>query len=264
VGALLGAGTIDNVTTGTTNTLTVGNNEATGGNFSGAIENTTGNLALTKTGTGTQTLSGTNTYSGKTVVQLGKLVVSGSIGNSAVTVSNTDTVLASGTTGTIGSSVTINNGAILAAGDVDAIGTATVGSGGTTMNTGSIFSWDLDTAGSGYDKVVTSSLAGDSGGASAVFAVVLKSGQSFTDTFWNSGHSWDNIFSTTGLAGGALGMTSVFSSFTYNGSGTAPVSGSFSFTGTGGSTLTWTAVPEPTSALAGLLICAGMFRRRRH
>jgi hypothetical protein len=36
--------------------------------------------------------------------------------------------------------------------------------------------------------------------------------------------------------------------------------GSFSFTG---STLTWTAVPEPTSALAGLLIAAGLLRRRR-
>lgn len=97
-----------------------------------------------------------------------------------------------------------------------------------------------------------------------MFAVVLKSGQSFTDTFWNSDHNWDNIFSTTGLAADALGMSSVFSSFVYNGSGATPVSGSFSFTGTGGNTLTWSAVPEPTSAVAGLLICAGMLRRRRY
>jgi hypothetical protein len=36
--------------------------------------------------------------------------------------------------------------------------------------------------------------------------------------------------------------------------------GSFTFTGT---TLTWNAVPEPTSALAGLLLAAGLLRRHR-
>ena len=36
--------------------------------------------------------------------------------------------------------------------------------------------------------------------------------------------------------------------------------GQFSFTS---NTLNWTAVPEPTSALAGLLITAGLLRRRR-
>jgi hypothetical protein len=39
-----------------------------------------------------------------------------------------------------------------------------------------------------------------------------------------------------------------------------PVGGSFSLSGT---TLTWSAVPEPTSALAGLLLGAGLLRRRR-
>ncbi|MEO8617191.1 MAG: hypothetical protein ABI600_18785 [Luteolibacter sp.] len=34
------------------------------------------------------------------------------------------------------------------------------------------------------------------------------------------------------------------------------------FTG-GGKTLTWSAVPEPTSALAGVLIGTGLLRRRR-
>jgi uncharacterized protein (TIGR03382 family) len=54
------------------------------------------------------------------------------------------------------------------------------------------------------------------------------------------------------------------SKFTYfaNGSSvsTPTAYGSFSISG---STLTWTAVPEPTSALAGLLITAGLLRRRR-
>jgi hypothetical protein len=41
---------------------------------------------------------------------------------------------------------------------------------------------------------------------------------------------------------------------------TATGQGYFGFTGT---TLSWTAVPEPTSALAGILLSAGLLRRRR-
>jgi uncharacterized protein (TIGR03382 family) len=63
-------------------------------------------------------------------------------------------------------------------------------------------------------------------------------------------------------------MASIFEQALTGGSSFASVTstanpttqGSFSITG---STLTWTAVPEPTSALAGLLITAGLRRRRR-
>jgi uncharacterized protein (TIGR03382 family) len=37
--------------------------------------------------------------------------------------------------------------------------------------------------------------------------------------------------------------------------------GSFSFNGS--TDLTWSAVPEPSSALVGLLVSAGLLRRRR-
>ena len=70
VGALSGAGTIDNLAASGTSTLTVGNGSGT---FSGTIRNTTGTIALTKTGTGTLTLSGTNTYTGGTTVSGGLL-----------------------------------------------------------------------------------------------------------------------------------------------------------------------------------------------
>src|SRR5690606_22264005 len=56
--------------------------------FSGVIANGSGILALTKIGGGTMTLSGNNSYSGATNVNTGTMKVSGSIGNSAVTVSN--------------------------------------------------------------------------------------------------------------------------------------------------------------------------------
>ena len=62
------AGTIDNATGGGSVTFTIGNNNA-GGTHSGPIKNTTGTLALVKTGTGNATLSSTaSTYAGHTTV----------------------------------------------------------------------------------------------------------------------------------------------------------------------------------------------------
>ncbi|MGC4014801.1 MAG: autotransporter-associated beta strand repeat-containing protein [Luteolibacter sp.] len=70
VNGLSGSGTIDKTSNTAASTLTVGGNDATS-TFSGVIKNTTGSLALTKTGAGTLTLSGTNTYSGTTTINSG-------------------------------------------------------------------------------------------------------------------------------------------------------------------------------------------------
>ncbi|MES2920338.1 MAG: autotransporter-associated beta strand repeat-containing protein [Verrucomicrobiota bacterium] len=232
----------------------------------------TGGGGLAKTGAGTLSLSAANDYTGATAIDAGKLVVTGSIGSSAVTVTGTGTILASGATGTIGSSVTVNADAILAAGGINTIGTATVGIGGTTLNSDSIFSWDLnvttpgDTASAtSYDNVLSSSLAG----SDAIFKIVLGGSQTFSDNFWNFDHTWNNIISTNGTSGGALDLASVFSSFTYAnvnggalGTPDSLVEGAFTFTN-GGSSLTWSAVPEPGSAIAGLLLAAGLLRRNR-
>jgi len=59
-----------------TSTLTVGNNNASS-TFQGSLRNTTGTLALFKTGTGTLTLNGANTYSGGTTVNQGTLALAG-------------------------------------------------------------------------------------------------------------------------------------------------------------------------------------------
>ena len=67
---LNGAGTIDGISG--TPLLTVGSNNATS-SFSGVIKNSAGSLAVTKIGTGTQTLSGANTYTGATTVSTGIL-----------------------------------------------------------------------------------------------------------------------------------------------------------------------------------------------
>ncbi len=71
-GALSGAGSVTN--TGASNTWTVGNNNGSGV-FSGVISNGTGVLGITKSGSGTQSLSGINTYSGVTTINAGTLAI---------------------------------------------------------------------------------------------------------------------------------------------------------------------------------------------
>ena len=71
INGLTGQGIIDGVSG--TPTLTIGDNNATGNDFGGTISNAAGTLALAKIGTGVQTISGTNTYSGATNVTAGTL-----------------------------------------------------------------------------------------------------------------------------------------------------------------------------------------------
>ena len=66
VGNFTGSGgTVKNGVAGSA-ILTIGNNDATGGNFAGNVTNGTGTVGITKIGTGSLTLSGTgNTYTGR-------------------------------------------------------------------------------------------------------------------------------------------------------------------------------------------------------
>ena len=72
VGALSGAGLIDNLSAASTSTLTVGNGNASS-SFSGTIQNISGTIALVKTGAGTLTLTGSNIYTGGTTISGGTL-----------------------------------------------------------------------------------------------------------------------------------------------------------------------------------------------
>ena len=100
--------------------LTVGSNNIST-NVSGIISGSGGSLV--KTGTGTLTLSGTNTYTGDTNVDAGTLLVNGSIASSASLFINAGATL--GGTGFIPATF-LASGATLAPGTPSAIGTLTV------------------------------------------------------------------------------------------------------------------------------------------
>lgn len=113
-GAPTGAGTrYGTVTNGGASaaTLTVGAGNGTA-TFAGILQNGTGTLALTKSGTGVQTLSGNNTYSGLTTVSAGGLIAQhanalGTTAAGATVSSGAYLALQNGVTVT-GESVTIN------------------------------------------------------------------------------------------------------------------------------------------------------------
>lgn len=90
INGLSGSGTIDGISG--TPTLTVGNNDATS-SFSGIIKNTSGTLSLTKTGAGSITLSGVNTYAGATSISAGSIIAPKTSGASTGTATFTNTTL---------------------------------------------------------------------------------------------------------------------------------------------------------------------------
>ena len=135
--SLAGAGTVRNGGASGA-TLTVGGGTST--TFSGGMEDGGAALALTKSGSGTLTLSGANTYTGATAVNAGRLNVTGSLGNTAVTVANGATL---GGSGTIAGAVSIQSGGTIAAGNSP--GTLTVGS--LSLVAGSVLDYELGNPG---------------------------------------------------------------------------------------------------------------------
>jgi autotransporter-associated beta strand protein len=135
-GSINGGGTFDLGQ----NELTVGaNNLST--NVTGVISGLGGSLV--KTGTGTLTLSGANTYTGATTVDGGILNISGSIASSTVT--NNNAILQYLNTATAGSaSITNNNGGNLGFSNTSTAGSATI----TNNNGGYLSFYDTSTAAS--------------------------------------------------------------------------------------------------------------------
>ena len=264
------AGTI--LSSSGTSTLTVDSSIAVrNGKISANLAGTAG---LTKATAATVTLSGTNTYGGATAVNGGKLTIdaTGTINSTtAVTIgagefnynstaaalskgvsftSTGGTLSGSGTITTPSGVVDVTSGNTHTAGGVGTVGQQTF-TNGIKYESGSVFEWDLTTASNTYDKVLGALTVVDG----AQFKVV--SNTAFDDTFWNTNHTWSDIFESS-VAGFNV------SNFLYSAAGNPvaePAGEGYFTTNTGA--LVWTAVPEPSSALAGLLLAAGLLRRRR-
>ena len=118
---------------------------------------------------------------------------------------------------------------------------------------------DTGTAGADFDGVsVTGNITVGSG---TVFRVILG------DTAWTDMQNLSNAFWNTPYITQVWNMSAIYGkSFTSGGFASVQTNhdvssyGSFTIDGT---SLTWTAVPEAGNALAGLLLAAGLLRRRR-
>jgi autotransporter-associated beta strand protein len=198
VGSIEGAGTIqlghNELRAGALNTSTT---------LSGPIIGFATNPRLTKIGTGTLTLTGTNTYIGLTKVDGGTLVINGS---------NTGPVeVTSGATlkgiGTIGGTVTVNSGATFAPGNAGTSPNA-ITVGGLTMTTGGILDFELSA--STYDRIITSGSVALAGilNVSLVGGFTPSAGSTFNLFDWGSVAGSFNTLNLAALPGGLSWNTS--------------------------------------------------------
>ncbi len=204
---LTGTNTYTGSTTITSGTFKVGNGGSggeLGGNGaianSGTLEiNKSSNLTLSRiiqgtgnfnhSGTGITTLSSTNTYTGSTTVTQGELKVNGSIASSSQ-LSVSSGAIVSGT----GILPTSTISGIHSPGSSPGLQTFT---DGLTYNTGSQLNWELNsnasgTRGTDFDAVdVTGgTLTIQSGVTSNLTFNATGSAVDWTNSFWNSDHSW--------------------------------------------------------------------------
>jgi fibronectin-binding autotransporter adhesin len=164
-----------------------------------------GNGSLTKQGNGSLTLSGNNTYTGATNVNAGSFFVTGSLGNTAVTVANAATL---GGDGSIGGSVTVQSGGFLSLLNTS---TDTLVMNSLTLDAGSTTRLEILSA-TKNDLLQVTNNANLNGTLDLAFGFTPTAGDRFTlitaDSFTLSGNAttgFSNI-TTTGL-GAALKTT---------------------------------------------------------
>ena len=154
----------------------------TASTYSGSIS---GSGMLTKNGSGTLTLSETNSYSGATTINTGTLAVNGSIASSTATIANGGTLAGSGTVG----NTIISSGGRIAPGNSPGI----LDTGDLTLEGGGGYNWEITsvsgTPGTDWDLI-------RSGGGAGNATITATPGSKFTifvlgnPTGWNPATSY--------------------------------------------------------------------------
>ncbi|MBX9861063.1 MAG: autotransporter-associated beta strand repeat-containing protein, partial [Sphingomonas sp.] len=230
VGSLTGAGTVTN-SGGSAATLTAGGNN-TSTTFSGVIQDGASATALTKTGTGTLTLTGINTFTGGTTVNVGTLtlptpsstgIIRGALTINSGAIVNASTGWAFGFgNGTRVTDIVINNGTLNFTG---AAGQGGFAGNTITLNGGSITGSAFDWFRSGAPLAGTLNVTADAtsvginmrntGGSEGAVTVNVASGQTFAITgAITSGQG------TNGLIKTGAGTLTLSGANTYNGATT--------------------------------------------
>jgi autotransporter-associated beta strand protein len=219
-----------------------------------------GSVTLGASSTGVLTLTGTQTYTGGTQIKAGTLFVDGAINGSTGTVGMTGGTL--GGSGTLGGLVTVSSGVITAGSAAATIGELTLQTGLNLSGSGT-YAWDLGsslkdnsngTAGSDFDQLLLTGGTLTLGGSSELTLGFLGADPDSVNPFWESNHSW-TIINSTGAT--AIGNFSAITNGAYS-------DGAFSTTanGSGVVTLTYQAVPEPSTLAAFALGAASLLAMR--
>ncbi|MGL4634998.1 MAG: beta strand repeat-containing protein [Beijerinckiaceae bacterium] len=201
IGALSGAGTVTSGDAGFVTSFII--NSAASATFSGVIENGVGPVtSFTKSGTGTQTLSGANTYTGTTTVSGGTLQIQNALALGAT---------AGGTTVAAGAALAIAGGITVGAEALTLNGTG-IADGGALRHISGFNTWD---------GTITLGSAARINADSGTFHL--------NGTINNGGH-----LLTVGGAGEttALGVISGAGGLTKDGAGIFDLRGSNTYTGT--------------------------------
>lgn len=221
----------------------------------GVVSGSGASLAIQNSAT--VVMSGNNTYTGNTWGNAGTLVINGDqTGATGVVSIGSGGKLAGA--GTIGGATSIESGGKYSAGAIGAIGTQNF-TRDLSLKSGSIFEWDLtaESESAGFDTV--NGASGQTFDSTGAFRVIA--GLDFTTSFWDAQRTWSTIITGFGTSTGWAPNTAVS---IYDSGGTfRDVSGQGAFT-VSGTSLSWVPVPEPTNLMAGLLLAAGLMRRKRN